>query len=84
MPSSRGSSQPKDQSRLLHWQADSLALSHGGSPLCLCKLQQMQWSQFCRKEGIIPILHKVGNGAKILVDINKMYHREWASQATQW
>jgi hypothetical protein len=31
-----------------------------------------------------PILHEVGNGAKTLVDINKMYHREGASQVTQW
>jgi len=29
MPSSRGSSQPRDQTRLLHWQADSLPVAQG-------------------------------------------------------
>ena len=32
MPSSRGSSPPRDQICLLNWQADSLLLSHLGSP----------------------------------------------------
>ena len=33
IPSSRRPSQPRDQTHLLHWQADSLPLSHQGSTL---------------------------------------------------
>ena len=46
MPFSRGSSQPRDQTRiscLLHWQAGSLALAPPGSPFILLT-QQQPWN----------------------------------------
>ena len=35
IPSSRESSRPRDQTRFLLWQADSLPLSHQGSSWCI-------------------------------------------------
>jgi len=44
---SRGSSQPRDRTygllHLLHWQADSLPLSHWGSPLFIIEATLVQY-----------------------------------------
>ena len=36
MPSSRGSSQPRDQTWILHWQVSSLPLAPSRRPTCVC------------------------------------------------